>query len=58
MNMTERALGSVTIIDLDGKLNLGDATTRLHDKINSLLLQGCKHLVLNLAAVTAVDSGG
>lgn len=58
MNMTERAVGSVTIIDLDGKLNLGDATTRLHDKINSLLLQERKQLLLNLGAVTAVDSGG
>lgn len=58
MNISERAFGTATIVDLSGALNLGPATERLHDKINSLLQQDRKHIILNLGEVTSVDSGG
>lgn len=58
MEISDRTSGNVTIVDLSGKLNLGDATQRLHDKINSLLQQGRKNIVLNLGEVSSVDSGG
>ena len=58
MDISERTSGNVTVIDLSGKLNLGDATQRLHDKVNSLLQQGRKNIVLNLGDVVSVDSGG
>ena len=58
MDISERTSGTVTIIDLNGKLMLGDPTQRLHDKVNSLLQQGRKNIVLNLGEVAAVDSGG
>jgi anti-sigma B factor antagonist len=58
MEISERTSGNVSIIDLNGKLNLGEPTQHLHDKINSLLQQGRKNIVLNLADVSSVDSGG
>jgi len=58
MEISERTSGNVTVVDLNGKLNLGDATQLLHDKINSLLQQDRKNIVLNLAEVSSVDSGG
>ncbi len=58
MDISERTSGTVTIIDLNGKLMLGDPTQRLHDKVNSLLQQGRKNILLNLGEVAAVDSGG
>jgi anti-sigma B factor antagonist len=58
MDISERASGNVTVVDLNGKLTLGDATQLLHDKVNSLIQQGRKNIVLNLADVTVVDSGG
>jgi anti-sigma B factor antagonist len=58
MEISERTSGNVTVVDLDGKLILGEPTQRLHDKINSLLQQGQKNIVLNLGAVSFVDSGG
>src|SRR5688572_24402920 len=58
MDISERTSGNVTIVDLSGKLTLGEATQRLHDKVNSLVQQGRKSIVLNLADVSAVDSGG
>ena len=58
MDISERTSGNVTIVDLSGKLTLGEATQRLHDKVNSLVQQGRKSIVLNLADVSSVDSGG
>jgi anti-sigma B factor antagonist len=58
MQISERTSGTVTIVDLSGVLNLGPATERLHDKINSLLQQERKQIILNLRDVTSVDSGG
>jgi anti-sigma B factor antagonist len=58
MQISERTSGTVTIVDLSGALNLGQATERLHDKINSLLQQDRKQIILNLGDVTSVDSGG
>lgn len=58
MQISERTSGTVTIVDLSGALNLGPATERLHDKINSLLQQERKQIILNLGDVTSVDSGG
>jgi anti-sigma B factor antagonist len=58
MDITERTSGNVTLVDLNGKLTLGEPTERLHDKVNSLIQQERKNIVLNLADVTAVDSGG
>ena len=58
MDMIERQSGGVTVVELGGKLTLGDATTRLHDKINSLLHQGHRKLVLDLGALEYIDSAG
>jgi anti-sigma B factor antagonist len=58
MQISERTSGTVTIVELSGALNLGPATERLHDKINSLLQQDRKQIILNLKDVTSVDSGG
>lgn len=58
MDISERESGNVTIVDMNGKLTLGEATQRLHDKVNSLLQQGRKNIVLNLRDVSSVDSGG
>ena len=58
MDIQERSSGEVMILDLKGKMTLGDGDTLLKDKINSLLLQGHRKLVLNLAGVPYMDSAG
>ena len=58
MTIQERASGSVTVLDLDGKLVLGDGDVLLKDKIHSLVFQGKKQIVLNLGGVNYVDSSG
>ena len=58
MTIQERAVGAVTILDLNGKLILGDGDAALKDKVHSLVFQGRKQIVLNLGGVSYVDSSG
>src|SRR5262245_22366258 len=58
MDINQRIVGDVVVIDLSGRLTMGDGTERLRDKINSLLHQGHRKLILNLAEVDYIDSAG
>ena len=58
MQIDERAAGDVTVLDLKGRMTMGEGDELLKDKVNSLILQGRKKLVLNLADVPYVDSSG
>lgn len=58
MTIQERVVGSVTILDLSGRLVLGDGDTLLKDKIHSLVFQGRKQIVLNMGGVNYMDSSG
>ncbi len=58
MQISQRSVGDVTIIDLTGKMTLGEGDELLRDKVNSLISQGQKRLVLNLAEVPYIDSAG
>ncbi|MGE0040364.1 MAG: STAS domain-containing protein [Vicinamibacterales bacterium] len=58
MEIAERNVGDVTVLDLKGKMTLGEGDELLKDKINSLLAQGRKQLVLNLEGVPYIDSAG
>jgi anti-sigma B factor antagonist len=58
MHIHERFVGDVTIIDVNGRMTLGEGQEMLRDKVNSLIQQGQKKLVLNLAEVPYIDSAG
>ena len=58
MQIAERESGSVTILDLSGKIILGEDSTLLKDKLQSLLHQGKRNVLLNLGQVPYVDSAG
>ena len=58
MQIEERRVGNVIILDAKGKLTLGDGDVLLKDKIHSLVQQGHKNIVLNLGDVPYVDSAG
>src|SRR5678810_884962 len=58
MVIEERVIGDVTILDLKGKMTLGEGDELLKDKINSLIHQGKKKLLLNLEGVPYIDSAG
>jgi len=58
MQIEERAVGDVVILDLKGKITLGEGDELLKDKVNSLVNQGHRKIVLNLADVPYIDSAG
>lgn len=58
MEIAERVVEGVTILDLKGKMTLGEGDELLKDKINSLLANSRKKLVLNLEGVPYIDSAG
>jgi len=58
MDIKERADGDAIVLDLAGKMILGDGDEILKSKVNSLVAQGHKNIVLNLAEVPYVDSAG
>lgn len=59
MHISERTIGEVVLVDVSGKITLGDGgDTMLKDKLRSLVQQGQRKLILNLADVSYVDSAG
>jgi anti-sigma B factor antagonist len=58
MQISERQVGGVVILDLSGKLVLGESVQNLRDKVNSVIQQDLKRVVVNLSAVTYMDSSG
>ena len=58
MQIAERAVGDVMVLDLKGKITLGEGDELLKDKVNSLVNQGHKKIILNLAEVPYIDSAG
>jgi len=55
---TVRHVDNVAIIDLSGRITLGEATGMLRDNIKNLLGSGHKNILLNLKDVTYMDSAG
>jgi len=58
MQIDERQVDGITILDLKGKVTLNEGDEVLKDKINSLILQDRKKILLNLADVPYIDSAG
>lgn len=58
MQIEERQVGDVMILELKGRLTIGEGDELLRDKINSMLQQGHQKLLLNLGEVPYVDSAG
>src|SRR5690348_6789307 len=59
MQISERKIGDVVIVDVSGKITLGDGgDAALKEKMRTLVQQGEKKLLLNLGEVSYVDSAG
>src|SRR5215471_2903412 len=58
MNVNERQVGDVTILDISGRITLGDGTALLRDTTRDLISQGKKKLLLQLNYVPHIDSSG
>lgn len=58
MKIEERALENVVVLDLKGKLTIGEGDELLKETIQKLMEKGHNNLLLNLEGVPYVDSAG
>lgn len=58
LQLVEKEVKGVVVLELSGRVTLGDESTQLRTKIKDLLAQGKKRLVLDLGNVSYIDSAG
>jgi anti-sigma B factor antagonist len=58
MEIHTRTVGDVHILDISGKITLGEATKTIRHTISDLLVNGGHKIVLNLTDVNYIDSSG
>ena len=58
MKVSTRQVDGVTILDLSGRITLGEGSVTVRDTIRDLLNKGEKHILLNLGDVSYMDSSG
>ena len=58
LKSSERQVDGITILDLSGRITLGEGSVVLRDTIREVLGKGQKKILLNLGDVTYIDSSG
>lgn len=58
LTISAREVAHVSILDVHGRIVLGDEIHTLRDAVRSLISQGKKKIILNLAQVDYIDSSG
>ncbi|CAN5764327.1 STAS domain-containing protein [soil metagenome] len=58
LNISERQAGDITILDLSGKITIGEGSVALRGTIRRLLGEGRNKILLNLGSVGYIDSSG
>jgi anti-sigma B factor antagonist len=58
LNINERLAGDVTVLDMSGKITIGEGSVALRTAIRRLLEEGRKKILLNLSGVGYIDSSG
>ena len=58
MKATLRQVDGIVVIDMSGRITLGEGCTQLREMVREQLGKGTKHLLLNLADITYIDSSG
>ena len=58
LTIASREVDSVTVLDLSGRITLGEGSVQLREAIRDLIGKGQKTILLNLGDVTYIDSSG
>ena len=58
IKMTDREVDGVSVVTLDGRIVLGEESNSFREKLKSLLTEGKKKIVLNMAGIKYIDSAG
>jgi len=58
LKMTDKEVNGVAVLALDGRIVLGEASHSLREKLQELLAEGKRKIVLNMADINFIDSAG
>ena len=58
LTIASREVDGVTVLDLNGRITLGEGSVQLRDAIRDLISKGQTRVLLNLADVNYIDSSG
>ncbi len=58
LTIASREVDGVTVLDLSGRITLGEGSVQLRDAIRDLISKGQKNILLNLGEVSYIDSSG
>ena len=58
LKMTDREVDGASVVALDGRIVMGDEGRALHEKLENLISEGKKRIVLNMNRIEYVDSSG
>jgi anti-sigma B factor antagonist len=58
LTIASREVDGVTILDLSGRITLGEGSVQLRDAVRGLISKGAKGILLNLSDVNYIDSSG
>ena len=58
MKVATRQVDGITILDLSGRITLGEGSVTLRDAVHDVLAKGQKKILLNLGEINYIDSSG
>jgi len=58
VKLNTRKVGDVTVVDVSGRITLGEGSSALRDSLRDLVASGNKKILLNLGEVSYIDSSG
>jgi anti-sigma B factor antagonist len=58
VNLKTRQVGDVSVVDVAGRITLGEGSSALRDTIRGLVSSDQKKILLNLGEVSYIDSSG
>jgi anti-sigma B factor antagonist len=58
MTASTRQVGGATVVDISGRIELGEESAAVRDLVSKLLSNGHKQILLNLGDVNYIDSSG
>ena len=58
LRLNTRAVNGVSVVDVSGRITLGDGASELREALRLMAAEGHKKILLDLGAVTYIDSSG
>jgi anti-sigma B factor antagonist len=58
LTIASREVDGVAILDLNGRITLGEGSVQMRDAVRGLISKGSKNILLNLGEVNYIDSSG